>query len=163
VESGAASYQPLLSNALAYYHSVRDIADVDTRVLSRQPAHLTDRNATVYATPTMRNDAPTTALTAIGGPVDVEGGWFDAGDYFKFVVARRHGAHAARVRRPDAVARGLRRRPGDEGLADLPVVTVRIGDPTEAPAVLVGERGDLGGAGRDRSSHRGLGIVGQQQ
>jgi endoglucanase len=85
VASGALLYRPLLANALAYYRSTRDGADVDPRVLSRMPSHLTDRSATVYATPVMVHDLPSTALRPIGGPVDVEGGWFDAGDYLKFV------------------------------------------------------------------------------
>ena len=85
IAPGASLYRPLLANALAYYRSVRDGADVDPTVLHRKPAHLTDRAATVYATPVMVRDAPVAPLVSIGGPVDVEGGWFDAGDYLKFV------------------------------------------------------------------------------
>jgi endoglucanase len=53
----------------------------------RQPAHLNDRSATVYATPHFQADSDVITdsdLKRIGGPIDVEGGWFDAGDYLKF-------------------------------------------------------------------------------
>ena len=55
--------------------------------LGRRPAHLNDAAAGVYAWPHMvRGEDLITDpdLTKIGGPVDVEGGWADAGDYLKF-------------------------------------------------------------------------------
>ncbi|GAA1514478.1 glycoside hydrolase family 9 protein [Sphaerisporangium rubeum] len=76
------------------------------------PSHLNDRTASVYAWP--RFTGPDTdqikgGLTRIGGPVDVEGGWFDAGDYLKFThilsyvdtllwAAERDGAHVRHLR-----------------------------------------------------------------
>jgi endoglucanase len=55
--------------------------------LHRKPSHLLDRRAYVYAWPRMEpgGDLILDAdLTRTGGPVDVSGGWFDAGDYLKF-------------------------------------------------------------------------------
>jgi hypothetical protein len=49
--------------------------------------HRNDRAAPVYAWPVFTGpdtDQISGELTRIGGPVDVEGGWFDAGDYLKF-------------------------------------------------------------------------------
>jgi hypothetical protein len=53
--------------------------------LFRKASHLTDQNATVYAIPTYSKDHLQNGLNQTGGPVDVSGGWFDAGDYLKFV------------------------------------------------------------------------------
>jgi len=86
VGSGAGLYGPLLSNALFFYKAQRDGPDVDASVLHRKPSHLADEKASVYSTPAYSNDTlEKKGLTKVGGPVDVSGGWFDAGDYLKFV------------------------------------------------------------------------------
>src|ERR1700760_4728037 len=86
VAAPATLYSRLVTNAVRYFTSERDGADVDPSVLSRQPANLTDRRATVYAAPTFDgNDNLTGTFHKVGGPVDVSGGWFDAGGgYEKF-------------------------------------------------------------------------------
>ena len=55
-------------------------------VLDRKPANLTDAHAYVYADPKYdSNDNLIGGFTKTGGPVDVSGGWFDAGGgYEKF-------------------------------------------------------------------------------
>ena len=55
-------------------------------MLNREPANLTDERATVYATPRYdSNDNLLGKFRRIGGPVNVSGGWFDAGGgYEKF-------------------------------------------------------------------------------
>ena len=54
--------------------------------MDRQPANLTDEKAYVYADPRYdSNDNLLGTLKKTGGPVDVSGGWFDAGGgYEKF-------------------------------------------------------------------------------
>ena len=90
VASGSALYGPLLSNALFFYQAQRDGPNVVSSVMNRQPSHLTDENATIYEPPvyaTDGSDVLQSPLTAVAGAttVDVSGGWFDAGDYLKFV------------------------------------------------------------------------------
>jgi endoglucanase len=86
VASGRALYGPLAANAVRYFTSERDGADVVSSVLDREPANLTDADAYVYAAPAYDSDDNLVgSLTRIGGPVDVSGGWFDAGGgYEKF-------------------------------------------------------------------------------
>ncbi|GAA4509597.1 MULTISPECIES: glycoside hydrolase family 9 protein [Nonomuraea] len=82
----------------------------------RRPSHLNDRAASVYAWPEFTGpdtDQIKGGLTRIGGPVDVEGGWFDAGDYLKFThilayvdtllwAAQRDGASSPALRKEAA-------------------------------------------------------------
>jgi endoglucanase len=65
----------------------RDGQQVVPGALHRKPSHLLDHQAYVYTWPHMEpgGDLILDAdLTRTGGPVDVAGGWFDAGDYLKF-------------------------------------------------------------------------------
>ena len=86
VGTGAQLYRQLVDNAVRYFTSERDGPDVVPSVLDRQPANLTDEKAYVYADPAYdSNDNLLGTLKKIGGPVDVAGGWFDAGGgYEKF-------------------------------------------------------------------------------
>jgi endoglucanase len=86
IGSGPQLYGQLVDNAVQYYTSERDGPDVDSAVLDRQPANLTDEQADVYTDPKYdSNDNLLGTLKKIGGPVDVSGGWFDAGGgYEKF-------------------------------------------------------------------------------
>jgi len=86
IGDGTQLYQQLVNNAVQYFTSERDGSDVDSAVLGRQPANLTDENAYVYADPAYdSNDNLLGTFKKIGGPVDVSGGWFDAGGgYEKF-------------------------------------------------------------------------------
>lgn len=85
IGTGANLYSTLLPNALFFYQAQRDGANVNPNVMSRQPSHLKDQQASIYATPDYKNDVLQGTLNKIGGPIDVSGGWFDAGDYLKFV------------------------------------------------------------------------------
>jgi hypothetical protein len=82
----ATLYTRLVDNGVRYFTSERDGADVVSSVLNRQPANLTDASATVYAAPNYdSNDNLLGTFRKIAGPVDVSGGWFDAGGgYEKF-------------------------------------------------------------------------------
>jgi endoglucanase len=83
---GAALYGRLLGNAISYYESVRDGADVIPGPLHRRASHLRDRSAPVYAKPRYNGDGELLGRPKrLAGTVDVSGGWFDAGDYVKFV------------------------------------------------------------------------------
>jgi len=86
VGTGAQLYRQLVDNAVQYFTSERDGPDVVPSVLGRQPANLTDESASIYAAPAYDgNDNLLGKLKKIGGPVDVAGGWFDAGGgYEKF-------------------------------------------------------------------------------
>src|SRR5690348_15492548 len=85
VDTGAHLYASLLPNALFFYQAQRDGTNVNPAVMNRQPSHLSDQQAFIYSTPDYKNDVLQGKLTRIGGPIDVSGGWFDAGDYVKFV------------------------------------------------------------------------------
>ena len=86
VASGAALYHQLVLNGVSYFTSERDGGNVVNSVLDRKPANLTDRKATVYAAARYDdNDNLLGKFHKIGGPVNVAGGWFDAGGgYEKF-------------------------------------------------------------------------------
>ncbi len=86
VGDGPQLYQQLVDNSVRYFTSERDGPDVVSSVLDRQPANLTDKKAYVYADPRYdSNDNLLGTLKKTGGPVDVSGGWFDAGGgYEKF-------------------------------------------------------------------------------
>jgi endoglucanase len=79
-------YHQLVLNAVRYFTSERDGPDVVHSVLNREPANLTDEHAYVYASPRYdSNDNLLGTFHKIGGPVNVAGGWFDAGGgYEKF-------------------------------------------------------------------------------
>jgi hypothetical protein len=86
IGTGAQLYRQLVDNAVQYFTSERDGPDVVPSVLGRQPANLTDEHAFIYADPSYdSNDNLLGTLKKIGGPVNVAGGWFDAGGgYEKF-------------------------------------------------------------------------------
>lgn len=86
IGDGTQLYGQLVDNAVRYFTSERDGQDVVSSVLSRRPANLTDARAFVYGDPRYDgNDNLLGTLKKTGGPVDVSGGWFDAGGgYEKF-------------------------------------------------------------------------------
>src|SRR2546430_779187 len=85
VAPARALFGRLVGDAIRFYQAQRDGADVVRGALDRQPSHLNDRGASVYADPVFADfDVLAGPLTRVGGPVDVEGGWFDAGDFLKF-------------------------------------------------------------------------------
>ncbi len=87
IDSAKNLYSTLLTNGLSYFQSQRDGEDVPPGPLNRQPSHLTDKQASAYEPPTYDlNDILVGGLKPVGGaPIDVSGGWFDAGDAVKFV------------------------------------------------------------------------------
>lgn len=102
---------PLLADNVKFFQAQRDGDQVLPNVLDRRPAHLADRQATVYGAPSYNADGTELAspLQPAGGPVDVSGGWFDAGDFLKFT-----GTTAYSV---DLLLLALRTQPATPGLA----------------------------------------------
>jgi len=82
-------YPGLLLNTLWFYETDRDGPNYIPNALRSAPGHLNDENATVYHTPPLNaNDLITTTgtpLTSTGAAIDGAGGWWDAGDYMKYV------------------------------------------------------------------------------
>jgi endoglucanase len=85
VAGARALYRPLADSALAFLQSQRDGPEVIAGVMHRQPSHLSDASAAVFQIPSYSGTTLLGRLTPTGERVDVSGGWFDAGDYLKFV------------------------------------------------------------------------------
>jgi endoglucanase len=89
-------YGRLVRDGVTFYQTQRDGKDVIKGALDRKPSHLDDAHAGVYRTPTFVTDdiIAESDLTRLGGSgtVNVEGGWFDAGDYLKFTHSTAYGA-----------------------------------------------------------------------
>jgi endoglucanase len=85
VDSAHALYAPLVDNAVTFFRDQRDGSDAVGGPLGLRPSHLHDRHAAGYAVPDYRGERLQGDLRRVGGRIDVEGGWFDAGDYVKFV------------------------------------------------------------------------------
>jgi endoglucanase len=79
-------YEDALANARSFYENERDGADYIPSALRTAPAHLNDEHAMAYRTP---HAAPSGRfpgdLHPLGERIDASGGWWDAGDYVKFV------------------------------------------------------------------------------
>ena len=79
-------YKQALANTLNFYQVQRDGPDFVPSKLRTAAAHLHDADAKVYKTPPDDgNDTYTANLSSNGQTIDASGGWFDAGDYVKFV------------------------------------------------------------------------------
>jgi endoglucanase len=94
VADAAALYGKLVTDGVTFYQTQRDGADVIPGALGRKPSHLNDAKATVYDTPHFDPDSDAITdkdLTKAGATANVEGGWFDAGDYLKFTHTTAYG------------------------------------------------------------------------
>jgi endoglucanase len=82
-------YPGLLLNTLFFYETQRDGPDFIPNALRSGPGHLKDEQASVYLTPPFDDDDEITStgtpLTPTGAVIDASGGWWDAGDYMKYV------------------------------------------------------------------------------
>ena len=85
-------YPGLLLNTLFYYQTERDGPNYIANALRTAPGHLKDSNARVYDTPGLDsndfidNVPPKRPLVPSNTPnINTDGGWWDAGDYLKYV------------------------------------------------------------------------------
>ena len=86
VASGTSLYADPLANALAFYQNERDGANYIPSALRTAPAHLNDHGAMTYLTPNANSAGRFSGdLSPLGVTVNGSGGWWDAGDYLKFV------------------------------------------------------------------------------
>ena len=93
VDSPETLYPGLLLNTLFFYQTQRDGKHFIPNALRTTPGHLKDENARVYNTPPLdgndfiNNVPPAPPLESAGLPnIDAGGGWWDAGDYEKYVA-----------------------------------------------------------------------------
>ena len=92
VDSAQNLYSGLLLNTLFFYQTQRDGRNFVPNALRTAPGHLKDSNARVYLTPPLDGDdfidnvPPAAPLVPAELPnIDAGGGWWDAGDYEKYV------------------------------------------------------------------------------
>jgi len=92
VDSPENLYSGLLLNTLFFYQTERDGKNIIPNALRNAPGHLKDANASVFATPPLdtndfiNNVPPTPPLVPANlASIDTSGGWWDAGDYLKYV------------------------------------------------------------------------------
>src|SRR5229473_2401815 len=85
IDTAANLYATPLANALYYYETSRDGPNYIPNALRTAPGHVKDQSAKVYFTPTFNKKDNAGPLTPTGAIIDASGGWWDAGDYLKFV------------------------------------------------------------------------------
>jgi len=86
IEAAQTLYAAPLANALSFYENERDGPEFIPSPLRSAPAHLNDEDATTYLTPTVNAEGEFKGeLTSLGETINASGGWWDAGDYLKFV------------------------------------------------------------------------------
>jgi endoglucanase len=80
-------YAGAMANALSFYQNERDGPNYIPSALRTAPAHLNDESAMTYLTPNYKASTGgfSGSLTPLGVSMDASGGWWDAGDYLKFV------------------------------------------------------------------------------
>jgi endoglucanase len=86
ITSAAALYEAPLRNALSFYQTERDGPQYISSALRSAPGHLNDAHAMTFLTPTVNEEGEFQGeLAGLGQEIDAAGGWWDAGDYLKFV------------------------------------------------------------------------------
>jgi endoglucanase len=86
IDTGANLYAQALANSLSFYQNERDGAQYIPSTLRTAPAHVNDSTAMTYLTPHANSSGRFSGdLSPLGITVDGSGGWWDAGDYVKFV------------------------------------------------------------------------------
>jgi endoglucanase len=92
IDSGAALYAGSIANGVSFYQVQRDGPNYIPSALRTAPGHLNDQTAMTYLTPNYRASTGGFSgdLTSLGVQIDASGGWWDAGDYLKFVATTNY-------------------------------------------------------------------------
>jgi endoglucanase len=93
IDTGTGLYAGALANSLSFYQTERDGPDFIANALRTAAGHLTEQMAMTYLTPHANTSGGFKGdLTPLGATVDASGGWWDAGDYLKFVQTTSYTA-----------------------------------------------------------------------
>jgi endoglucanase len=110
IASPQALYETPLANTLSFYENERDGPEYIPSALRTAPAHLNDEDAMTYATPTVNGEGEFKGdLESLGETINASGGWWDAGDYLKFVQTTSYAV--------DLMEIGVRDFPAEMGAA----------------------------------------------
>ena len=86
IDGGTSLYSSSIANSLSFYQNERDGKQFIPSDLRTAAAHLNDADAMTYLTPKANASGRFSGdLSALGKRIDASGGWWDAGDYIKFV------------------------------------------------------------------------------
>jgi len=93
IDTAANVYAGALANSLFFYQTERDGPDFIPNALRTAAGHLNDQSAMTYLTPhTTSSGRFKGDLTPLGVRINAAGGWWDAGDYLKFVQTTSYTA-----------------------------------------------------------------------
>jgi len=96
IDNAANVYSGALSNSLFFYQNERDGPNFVSTSLRSAAGHLNDQSAKVYVTPNVNNngrfsgDLTVATFNGTQPVINGEGGWWDAGDYMKFVMTHSY-------------------------------------------------------------------------
>ncbi|HEX2587678.1 MAG TPA: glycoside hydrolase family 9 protein, partial [Gaiellales bacterium] len=86
INTGPTVYGGALKNALSFFQNERDGSKFIASPIRTAAGHLTDQNAMTYTTPSANSSGRFSGdLSSLGVHIDASGGWWDAGDYLKFL------------------------------------------------------------------------------
>jgi endoglucanase len=152
VDCPEALYSGLLLNTLFFYETQRDGSNFVPNALRTEPGHLKDANAHVYETPPLDtndfNDNVPPALPLVSAKlpnIDASGGWWDAGDYEKYVETTSYTAALMQI--------GIRDFPNQMG------AYAQVNPPTPPGAVsFAGNSGPGAPVSSDFTKEAGFGV-----
>src|SRR5215469_10225684 len=93
IGTGTSVYSGALANSLFFYQTERDGPSFIPNALRTAAGHLNDQSAMTYLTPHVNSSGRFKGdLTRLGVRINAAGGWWDAGDYLKFVQTTSYTA-----------------------------------------------------------------------
>jgi len=112
IGTAAKVYSGALANSLFFYQTERDGPDFIPNALRTAAGHLNDQSAMTYLTPHSNSSGRFRGdLTPLGVRINAAGGWWDAGDYLKFVQTTSYAV--------DLLLAGVRDFPNQMGSGSL--------------------------------------------